>query len=43
MVCAFLLACCWLLSCVAGIQFADICDEITEEQTTRALCLAVAP
>ena len=43
MVCAFLLACCWLATCVAGIQFADICDDLAEEHTTQALCLAIAP
>ena len=43
MVCGFMLACCWLATRLADVQYGDICDEITEEHTTRALCLAVAP
>ncbi len=43
MVCAFLLAACWFLSRMAGLEFADPCDEVADAHTRQALCFAIAP
>ena len=43
MVCAVLLAACWFLSRMAGLEFGSICDEVTNAQTRQALCFAIAP